>query len=186
LPAFLLAFVAAALATLAGREAVRVARLSAALGGGTALLVVAGFACAIASVLAARLGAVLAGGLVPEARGMLVALALLLAAGEVLVLRPGRAPAEPTRSLGALLLVLAAGQLTAGAAPVIFALAGATGSPWAAAAGGALGSGAGLAAAWSMAGEWETRLPLALLRHAVAAGFLAAAAATGLSARGLL
>jgi hypothetical protein len=177
---------AAALTTLGGREAVRVARLSAALGGGGALLVAGWLACAIACMLAARLGAGIAGELVPDAKAMLVAIALLLAALELLVLRPGRAPAEPTRSFGAVLLVLGAAQLTAAAGFLVFALAGATGAPWLAATGGALGSGTVFAAAWSMGAEWEARMPIGLLRYGVAVLLLAAALATGLSARGLL
>lgn len=186
MPSFFLALIAAALATLGGREAVRVARLSAALGGGGALLVAGWLACAIACMLAARLGVGVAGELVPDAKAMLVAIALLLAALELLVLRPGRAPAEPTRSFGAVLLVLGAAQLTAAAGFLVFALAGATGSAWLAAAGGALGSGGIFTAAWSMGAEWEVRMPIRLLRYGVAALLLVAALVTGLSARGLL
>jgi hypothetical protein len=186
LPSFFLALIAATLATLGGREAVRVARLSAALGGGGALLVAGWLACTIACVLAARLGAGVAGELVPDAKAMLVAIALLLAALELLVLRPGRAPAEPTRSFGAVLLVLGAAQLTAAAGFLVFALAGSTGAPWLAAAGGALGSGAVFTAAWSMGADWEARMPLGLLRYGVGGLLLAAALATGLTARGLL
>jgi hypothetical protein len=165
---------------------VRIARLSAALGSGIALLVAGWLACAVACLLAARLGAAVAAELAPEAKTMLVAIALLLAAGELFVLRPGPAPAEPTRSFGAVLLVLGAAQLTAAAGFLVFALAGATGSPWLAAAGGALGSGATFTAAWSMAGEWESRMPLRTLRYGVAALLLVAALVTGLAARGVL
>src|SRR5687768_14345419 len=186
MPSFFLALLAAAAATAGGREAVRVARLSAALGGGRMLLVAGWLACAVACVLAARLGAGIAGELAPEAKTMLVAIALLLAGLELLVLRPGRTPAEPTRSFGAVLLVLGAAQLTAAAGFLVFALAGATGAPWLAATGGALGSGAVFTAAWSMGAEWEKRMPLGLLRYGVAGLLLAAALATGLSARGLL
>jgi hypothetical protein len=186
LPSFFLALIAAALATLGGREAVRVARLSAALGGGGALLVAGWLACVIACMLAARLGAAVAGELAPEAKTMLVAVALLVAGLELLVLRPGRAPAEPTRSFGAVLLVLGAAQLTAAAGFLVFALAGATGTPWLAATGGALGSGGVFGAAWAMGPEWEARMPLRLLRYGVAGLLLVAAVVIGLSARGLL
>jgi hypothetical protein len=186
LSAFFLALVAAALVTLGGREAVRVARLSTALGRGTLLLVAVWLACAIGSVLAAQLGAVLAGELVPETKAMLVAFALSATAAMVLALEPPAAPAEPTRSFGALLLALGASQFTAGAGPLVFALAGSTGTPWAAAAGATLGSGAVLAAAWSLAARWEARLPTARLRHAVGTMLLAAAGATGLAAFGFL
>lgn len=185
MPSFFLALLASALATVAGREAVRVARLSAALGGGPWLLLAGWLACIVACALAARLGAGIAETLVPAAKSMLVAIALLLAALELAVLRPGKAPAEPTRSFGAVALVLSAAQLTAAAGFLVFALAGATGSPWLAGAGGALGSGAVLTAAWSAGAEWEARVPLTMLRYTVAAALLLAAIVTGLSARGL-
>jgi len=186
LPSFFLALIAAAAATLGGREAVRVARLSAALGAGTGLLVACWLGCILACALSAWLGAGIAAQLGPEAKAMLVAIALLLAGIELLVLRPGRAPAEPTRSFGAILIVLGAAQLTAAAGFLVFALAGATGAPWLAAAGGALGSGAVLTGAWSLGHEWEARLPLGVVRHAVAGLLILAAMVTGLDARGIL
>jgi hypothetical protein len=186
MPAFFLALLAAAAATLGGRESVRVARLSEALGGAVALLVAGWIACAVACVVAGRLGADISGQLAPQAKALFVAIALLVSGIELAVLRPGRAPAEPTRSFGAVLLVLGEGQLTAAAAFLVFALAGATGAPWLAATGGALGSGAVLTAAWSMGGEWESRMPLGVVRFGVAGLLLAAAVVTGLTARGLL
>ncbi len=162
------------------------ARLSAALGGGTALLAVGWLACALAGALAAHLGAALRPGLASEARSLLVAFALLLAAAELIVLRPGRTPVEPTRSFGAVLLVLGTAQLTAAAGLLVLALAAATGKPWLAASGGVLGSGAVFTAAWSMAEEWEGRLPLAALRYGAAGLMAVAAAGTVLAARGLL
>ncbi len=178
--------IAAAAATLGGREAVRVARLSASLGTGMGLLAACWFACILACALSAWLGAGIAAQLGPDAKAMLVAIALLLAGIELIVLRPGRAPAEPTRSFGAILIVLGASQLTAAAGFLVFALAGATGAPWLAAAGGALGSGAALTAAWSLGHDWEAHLPLRLLRHAVAGLLIVAAIVTGLDARGIL
>jgi hypothetical protein len=82
--------------------------------------------------------------------------------------------------------VLGAAQLTAAAGFLVFALAGATSAPWLAAAGGAIGSGAVLTAAWSLGDEWETRLPLTLLRSSVAGLLVLAALVTGLTARGIL
>jgi len=186
LPPFFLALIAAAAATLGGREAVRVARLSGALGAGTGLLTACWLGCIVACALSAWLGAGIAAQLGPEAKAMLVAIALLLAGLELAVLRPGRAPAEPTRSFGAVMLVLGAAQLTAAAGFLVFALAGATGAPWLAAAGGAIGSGAVLTGAWSLGPEWEARLPLGALRYAVAALLIIAALVTGLAARGIV
>jgi hypothetical protein len=186
LPSFFLALLAAAVATLGGREAVRVARLSAALGSAFALLLACWIACAAACLVAARLGADLAAQLAPEAKALFVAIALLVSAVELAVLRPARAPAEPTHSFGAIQLVLGAGQLTAAASFLVFALAGATGAPWLAGAGGALGSGAVLTAAWSTGPDWEARMPRGVLRFGVAGLLLVAALVTGLTARGLL
>jgi hypothetical protein len=185
LPSFFLALLAAAAATLGGREAVRVARLSGALGAGAGLMAAGWLACLVACALAAWLGARIAGELAPDARTMLVAIALLLAGLELAIMRPGRAPAEPTRSFGAIALVLAGAQLTAASGFLVFALAAAAATPWLAAAGGALGSGAVLTAAWSAGMEWEAKVPLRLLRYGVAALLLLAAVVTGLSARGV-
>jgi hypothetical protein len=186
LPSFFLAMIAAALATLGGREAVRVARLSAALGAGTGLLAACWLGSVVACALSAWLGERVAAQLGPDAKAMLVAIALLVAGIELAVLRPHRAPAEPTRSFGAILLVIGAAQLTAAAGFLVFALAAATALPSLAAAGGALGSGAVLTGAWALGEEWETRLPLTLLRYAVAGALVLAALVTGLGARGLL
>jgi hypothetical protein len=186
LPSFFLALIAAAAATFGGREAVRVARLSATLGGGTGLLAACWIGCILACALSAWLGAGIAAQLGPDAKAMLVAIALLLAGIELVVLRPGCAPAEPTHSFGAILIVLGAAQLTAAASFLVFALAGTTGMPWLAAAGGALGSGAVLTGAWSMGHEWETRVPLRAVRYAVAGLLIVAALVTGLNARGIL
>ena len=164
MPSFFLALLAAAAVTLAGREAVRVARLSAALGAGTALLVAIWFACIVACALMAWLGARVAAQMFPEAKSMLVAIALLLAGLELAVLKPGATPAEPTRSIGAVTLVLCGAQLTAAAGFLVFALAARTGAPALAAAGGAMGSGAALSGAWALGGDWEARLPLRWLR----------------------
>lgn len=186
MPSFFLALLAAAAATAGGNEAARVGRLAAALGSAIGLLVACWLACAAACALAAWLGAGIAAELVPAGKAMLVAIALLLAALELLVLQPGRPPAEPTRSFGAIVLVLCAAQLTAAAGFLVFALAAALAAPWLAAAGGTLGSGAVLTVAWSAGAEWEARAPLAALRYGVAALLFVAALITGLSARGLL
>lgn len=184
MPSFFFALAAAALATLGGREAVRVARLSAALGASVVLLLAGWLACLVASVLAAWLGAAVAGEFTAGARTGIVAILLLAAAVELLVLRPRPAPAEPTRSFGAVLLVLGATHLTAPAGLLVCALAAASGATWSTAAAGALGSGVVFTAAWSMAGAWETRLPQRLTRPGIAALLLASALATAWSAWG--
>ena len=169
-----------------GREAVRVARLSAGLGAGAGVLTAAWLACIAACALSAWLGAGIAARLASEGKAMLVAIALLLAGIELLILRAKAGPAEPTRSFGAILIVLSAAQLTSAAGFLVFALAGATGMPWLAAAGGAVGSGAVLSAAWAGGAEWEARLPLRAVRYTAAGLLIVAALVTGLDARGIL
>jgi len=185
LSSFFLALLAAAAVTLAGREAVRVARLSAALGAGTGLMVAIWLACIVSCTVAAWLGVSVAVQLNPQAKSILVAIALLLAGLELALLRAGAPPAEPTRSTGAVTLVLCGAQLTAAAGLLVFALAARTGDPALAAAGGAMGSGAALSAAWSLGSAWETRLPLRWLRYGVAAVVMLATLVTGLGARGI-
>ena len=183
---FFLALLATAAATFAGREAVRVARLSAALGARAALLTACWLACAIGKGLAAWLGARIATRLVPDATAVLVAVALLIAAGELALLRPSSPPAEPTRSFGAIVIVLGVAQLTSAAGLLTLALAVTATVPQLTALGGALGSGAGLTAAWRAGREWEVRMPLLALRWTVAGLLLLFALATGLWGHGLL
>lgn len=185
MPSFFLAMVLSALATLGGREAVRVARLASALGQAAGLVTACWLASLAGMALAAWLGVGVGRHLHPDAKEMLVALALLLAGVELLVVGPGRKPLEPTRSFGAILLVLAAGQLTGSAGFLVFALAGNAGMPVLAAAGGVLGAGAVLTAAWTAGQEWEDKLPLPAIRYAVAGLLILAAILTGMSARGL-
>jgi hypothetical protein len=94
--------------------------------------------------------------------------------------------AEPTRSLGAIALVLLAGQVTDAARFLVLALSVATGNAVLAAAGGALGSGAVLTLAWTLGSEWEARLPLAAIRLALGGLFRLAALIVGMSARGII
>jgi hypothetical protein len=117
---------------------------------------------------------------------MFVAVALAAGALEAWFTKPPRAPAEPTRSLGAMALVLLAGQATDAARFFVLALAVATAEPGLAAAGGALGSGAVLTVAWALGGEWDARLPHRALRLAVSGLFLIAAVVVALSARGII
>lgn len=186
MPSFFLALLAAAAAALGGREAVRVARLSAGLGPAPGLLVASWIACIAASALAAWLGSGLAAQLAPQAQALLVAIVLLLAGLELAVLGPGRSPREPTRSFGAILLVLGVAQVTGAAGFLVFALAASTGAPALAAAGGALGSGAVLTAAWFKGAAWEARVPLKPLRFSIAGLLITSAMVTGLVGRGIL
>lgn len=177
---FFLSLAAAAAVSLAGREAVRVAQLSAALGPRIALLAGCWLGCAIGSGFAAWIGAQASALLVLDARRALVPIALLLAAGELALLRPGRAPAEPTRSFGAIVIVLGAAQLASAAGLLILALA-TLAEPELVAIGGTLGSGAAFTAAWRAGRTWQARMPLFALRWVLAVLLLLAALATGLT-----
>lgn len=186
MPALFLALLTSALAMLGARPARQTAELAQALGGSVGLLAVGWLTATLASALAAWAGMAMLPLMAPAAKAMFVALALALAAIELMVAREKPAPAEPTRSLGAIALVLFAGQLTDAARFFVLALAVATGAPVLAAAGGALGSGAVLSAAWALRGDWERRLPARAIRLAVGALFGLAAIVVALSARGLI
>lgn len=185
MPSFFLALVATALATLAGREALRVARLAVGLGSAAGLLVAGWLAALAAASCAAWLGARIAASLHADAKTMLIAFALLLAGIELLFYRGPRKLEEPTRSFGAIALVLVAGQVTGAGALLAFALAAGAGVPLLAGAGAALGIGAVLTAAWALGEGWD-RLPLRPIRFTIAALLVLAALVTGLSARGLI
>ena len=186
MPALFLALLTSAVAMLGARSTRLTARMAEALGGSGGLLFVGWLGAIAASALAAWAGALLEPQMAPAAKAMFVALALALAAIELLVARDRPVPAEPTRSLGAIALVLFAGLLTDAARFFVLALAVATGAPVLAAAGGALGSGAVLSAAWAMGGEWDLRLPLRAIRLGAGGLFGLAAIVVALGARGLI
>lgn len=186
MPALFLALLTSALAMLGGGSARLTARMASALGGSAGLLLAAWSGAIASSALAAWAGTLLAPQMPAAGKAMFVAAALALAALELLLVRDRAVPAEPTRSLGAIALVLFAGQLTDAARFFVLALAVATGMPALAAAGGAIGSGAVLTGAWALGGEWATRLPLRPLRLGVGALFALAAIVVGLSARGVI
>jgi putative Ca2+/H+ antiporter (TMEM165/GDT1 family) len=126
-------------------------------------------------------------GLLPApAKQMLAAIALALAAAEMLWPRSDREPHEPTRSLGAFAIVLAARQIGDGPRFLIFAIAIAGNSPVLAPAGGAIGSAAALTLGWSLGAGLSRRLPLRALRMGIAALLLMAGAIIAILARGLV
>lgn len=154
---FLFALIACFLAALGARDQVLVARVTAGQGPRPLLLVVGLLTVAVSSALAGWAGWRLLGELAPPLRSVAAALVLVLAGGEMLLLGPGKPPAEPTRSLFAAFVVLLAHQLTDGARLLVFALAVGTGAPVAAGLGGAIGSGAALLGGW-LAPEVPERL----------------------------
>ena len=186
MPALFLALLTSALAMLGGGAARLTGRMAGALGEGVGLLFVGWLSAMVASALAAWAGTLLAPVMAPAAKAMFVAVALALAALELLFARDRAVPTEPTRSLGAIALVLFAGQLTDAARFFVLALTVAAGAPTLAAVGGALGSGAVLTAAWALGGEWDTRLPLRSIRRGIGALFGLAAVLVALAARGVI
>ncbi|MFB0613782.1 hypothetical protein [Aurantiacibacter poecillastricola] len=182
MPAFFLTFLAVAAAMLAGRDAVRVARLRAALGWGGPLLVTVVFAALAGAALAAWIAGELAPLIRPDMKPLVVALALFLAALEVLLRTPPTNPREPTRSIGAITLVLLVGMVSDASGFIILSLAIATGEPLLAATGGALAAIAVLGVAIFTGEEWQA-LPLKALRKGVAAGLVLAASIIAFSAQ---
>ena len=176
---FYFTLLAVLLAGRAARDQLTVAELTARQGARPGVLVT-GLAISIATgVAAAWAGSLIAPMLPSNARLFLAALALAFAGGESLLLSPGRSPDEPTRSLGALAIVLLSRQLTDAARFLVFAMAVATNAPVPAALGGALGGAVLLAAAW-FAPAFVMQPVLRKLRRFVGAALLLLALFLGL------
>lgn len=109
--------------------------------------------------------------LMPRARLVLAAFALAGAGIEALWPFTIRRPHEPTTSLGALLIVLLAHQLTDAARFLVFAIAAGQAAPIAAGIGGAAGGAAVVAAAWLLPQAF-TNPQLRLARRAIGAVLL--------------
>ena len=172
---FFLAFLAIALAMVAGREAVRVSRIAAAGASGWAMFAVIACVSIAACALAAWLAEAFASLLLDRQQSWFVAAALVLAAMEVIFLDAPRPPKEATQSLGALALVLFAGVLADASGLLVLSLSIATGEAVLVAAGGALAVTGVLGAAALAGPDWE-KLPRQPLRWAVGLVFLASAA----------
>lgn len=180
MPGFFLAFLTVLLATMAGREAVRVARLAGAGVSAGGLLLAAAFAGMIYAGLSAVIGDQLAPLLNAKGKLLIVAIALALAACEVLLLRAGKAPREPTLSVGAAALVLAGALMTGAAGLLVMAITLVTGEPVLAGVGGALGALAGLAVPAFAGAQWEARFPQGVMRWITSGLLFFAALITGL------
>jgi putative Ca2+/H+ antiporter (TMEM165/GDT1 family) len=166
-----------------GRDQWLVAQFSDALGRSAPLLLF-GMACAaLSAALMAWLGTGLAELLPRRAGQILVAVALALAAVELVWPIKLAAPREPTRSLGAIAIVLAARQVGDAGRIAVFALAAWAHSPVTAALGGALGGAGAIALGWSLGAAGLARWPLAKLRRVLAAALLVAAVHIGMGAR---
>ena len=120
----------------------------------------------LVTAVAGWLGSFVAPQLLPRARTFLVAMALGLAALELIVLRPRGQAVEPTESLGALAVVLLAHQVTDAARLLVFAISGASAVPVLAMLGGMTGAAFGMVLGWA-GGDALLRLPLRRLRAAL-------------------
>ena len=184
--AFLLALIAVFLTSLGARDQVLVAALSQRLNRHAGLLAV-GSLTSIGTAIALAFAGVYVAQLLPEnAKDMLVAIALVLASIELIW--PVRPPklGEPTRSLGAIAIVLLVRQWTDAARFLIFAFAAWSGLVWPAAVGGALGGIAAVALGWMMAGDLTKKIPVWPIRVVMALMTVCLAGYIGVSARGLL
>ena len=184
--AFLFSLVAVFLTSLGSRDQILIARLSGALGRNYALLVL-GWLIAVATAIVmtaagAHIGAMLPG----PAKTMLAAFALIMASAELAWPNRVRKPAEPTRSLGAIGIVLLARQIGDASRFLIFAFAAGAGLSWFAGAGGAIGGMAAVFLGWALRSDLEAALPLGTIRIVLAAVVGMAAAVIALSARGLV
>jgi len=183
---FLFAFVAVLLTSLGSKDQLLVARYSEHFGRDARLLLLGG---AIAFVTAAAMGwggHYVASILPSKGKTMLVAMALLLASVELFWPNREKALKEPTRSLGAVGLVLAYRQFGDASRFLIFAFAAGSALPFFAGAGGALAGALSILIGWLMAAELVEKLPLRTIRIVLGVMTLISAIYLGLSARGLL
>jgi len=180
---FLLALLLVFALAMGGRDQWLVAQWAESLHRSTALLVVAVLCAGLSACAMAWVGAEFAALLPHRAAQMLVAFALGVAAIELALPARVRKPQEPTRSLGAIGIVLLARQIGDGARFAVFALAAWTALPVAAAIGGALGGAAAVTIGWAFGAQGLARIPLRAVRWALAGGLAIAAIFVGLDAR---
>lgn len=186
MPSFFLAFVGALLTSIGSRDQLLVAQVSARLGSAYGLLAAGWGAAVLSAFVMAWAGLAVAQILPSDGKTMLVAIALVLAAVELAWPNRTAALQEPTRSLGAIALVLFSRQLGDAGRFLIFAIAAATGAPFLAGVGGALAGGAGITLGWMAKADLEKALPLRTIRRALAAIVLLVGILIGLTARGLV
>ena len=176
---FLFALIAAGLTGIGARDQLLLARISARHGPQTGLLAVAALTGALAAAIAARVGGDAAPQLPARARLLLAAFALVVAAGEMVLIRRPRPLREPTHSLGATAIVLLAHQITDASRLLVFAIA--VSWPWPQVAlGGALGGMLALAGGW-LGGADFLAAERWLRRARIGAGLVLALAAAALA-----
>ena len=182
----LFAMVASFVVATGARDQLLVARLAGALGASNGLLAVALASSVASASIAACFGAWLSQTMSENAMTMFVAIVLLLAALECAWPNRDKVPKEPTRSLGAIFIVLFARQLTDASRFLVAAFAMVFASWPLAGLGGAIGGGAAVSIGWSAGLNLEKNLPLRRLRIALAVVLFGLALITGLSARGVI
>jgi putative Ca2+/H+ antiporter (TMEM165/GDT1 family) len=180
---FLLSLLLVAVLASGGRDQWMVARWAGALGQSRQLLAAALLSSCLAAVAMAWFGAEFANLLPRRAGQMLVAFALAIAAAELALPVRVKVPDEPTRSLGAIFVVLLARQIGDAARFAVFALAAWTTLPFTAGLGGALGGAVAVGLGWAAGAETLARLPLRAVRIALGVGLAIAALFIGLDAR---
>ncbi|MBO9714111.1 TMEM165/GDT1 family protein [Sphingomonas sp.] len=176
------AFIAALLATLGDRPP-RLAAMLAERHGVAIVMLAAVLALAAGNAVAGFVAMEIAPRLTPNGQGLLVAVALLFAAGSGLF-PAGKLPDGCPRLggfLGSLVVILSASGGDRSQF-IAFALGSADGDAWFAAAGSAAGAGAVVFVAAVLGDSAWSRLPLRVIRIATAFLFLVAGAVTGLSA----
>lgn len=180
---FLLSLLLVAMLATGGRDQWLVAHWADRLGRSVQLLAVAVLASGLSAAAMAWIGAEFAALLPRRAGQMLVAFALALAAAELAWPVRAQAPREPTRSLGALGLVLLARQIGDGARFTVFAVAAWSLWPFTAGLGGAMGGAGAMLIGWSVGSASLARWPLRLIRLVLAVALGTAALFIGLDAR---
>ncbi|MGB3739402.1 MAG: hypothetical protein WA948_08625 [Pontixanthobacter sp.] len=181
---FLFAFVTVCLFSCGGREPLLIARLSATMRGPVLPMWAMAIGCVSAGIMA--WGGNQIAQLLPSAgKTMLVAFALLLAAAALAWPDRTGPPKEPTRSLGAIGIVVFWWQMIGASRFAIFAFAAWSANPWPAGAGGALGGAAAIITAWAAGQDLIERWPLRAIRAVLAIAAVSTAAIVALFARGL-
>lgn len=168
MPTFFLAFLAAGLATMGARDQLLVARLRDRLGDYFGLIAIAWLVACLTAGLAAYLGMAISVDMTAPAKRMMMGIALLVTAVEFAWPRKAADPDEPTRSLGAIAIVLGGYAVTDAARLLIFAIAAGSAVPVLAGIGGALGSGAALTLGWILGRQLTRWRWLRTLRLGVA------------------
>lgn len=180
---FLLSLLLVFALALGGRDQWLVAHWVAALGKSLPLLLIGIITAALSAGLMAWVGAEFAALLPRRAAQMLIAFALAIAAFELAWPVRVEAPREPTRSLGAIGIVLLARQMGDGARFAVFALAAWASLPMTAALGGALGGAGAIALGWAVGASDLSRWPLRTVRRVLAGCLFVAGLFIGLNAR---